>query len=69
MRNDIRFAGISLKWTEQYAQSYAKKLKEMDYAARVMKVGDTCLIAYSHKSFSQMEADACLSLLQKEGNA
>jgi hypothetical protein len=66
MRNDIRFAGISLNWTEAYAQSYAKKLKEMEYAIRVIQNEATFLIAYSHRSFSQKEAEACLGTLLKE---
>jgi hypothetical protein len=65
MRIDIRFAGISLNWTEPFVLSYAKKLKEMDYAVRVMKDGESNLIAYSHKSFSQAEAEACLKDLKK----
>ena len=64
MRNDIRVAGISLNWTEDYAQSYAKKLKEMDYSVRVLEDGGSALIAYSHKSFSQKEAEICLETLK-----
>lgn len=64
MRNDIRFAGISLNWTEDYARSYSKKLKEMDYAVRILQYDTSFLIAYSHRSFSQKEADTCLESLK-----
>jgi hypothetical protein len=66
MRNDIRFAGISLNWTEAYAQSYAKKLKEMDYSVRVLKTGNSAILAYSYKTFSQTEGETCFETLKAE---
>jgi hypothetical protein len=67
MRTDILFAGIALWWTQEYAWSYASKLKEMGFDARVAYQPENgYIIAYSHKSFSVDDMAARLDLLFKK---
>ena len=72
MRIDIRFAGMALGWTKQYAVNYGDKLKEMGYCIRIADMGESALIAYSHRTFTMSEMDECLGSLdgkikQREG--
>jgi hypothetical protein len=62
MRSDIRFAGIALEWTKEYAARYAAKLKEMGYCIRLAEA-KSHLIAYSHRSFTTSEMEECLAAL------
>jgi hypothetical protein len=66
MRADIRFAGMALRWSEEYAASYAAKLKEMGYYVRIAPAPDSSLIVYSYKPFTKAEMEESLASLEKE---
>lgn len=63
MRNDIKFAGIAMSWTKEYAQSYLRKLFEMGYNAKCL---EDSIVAYSHKPFSKSEAIESFTALKKD---
>ena len=66
MRADIRFAGMTLGWTEEYAKNYASVLKEMGYCIRITPAGPSFLIAYSYKTFNVSEMQECLEVFERE---
>lgn len=55
MRTDIRFAGLALNWTSQYATAYCDKMIEMGFYCKVLDF-DTVIVAYSPLPFSRQEA-------------
>jgi hypothetical protein len=71
MRTDILFAGIAFSWTQEYASSYAAKLREMGHCVRLASQSNRFLIAYSHRQFSLNEMQEALTSLcqqKSEGN-
>jgi hypothetical protein len=63
MRQDIRFAGLTLSWDYPYAKAYSDKLHEMGFYAKDL-LSDKWIVAYSHRQFSRAEAEEVLSNLK-----
>ena len=64
MRTDIKFAGLSLSWTVEFAQSYCDKLTEMGFYCKVIDN----LVAYSHRPFFRKEALEVLENITPKNN-
>lgn len=52
----LRFAGIALKWTYEFAKDYADKLFEMGYEAKVIDVNEEHIVAYGYQAFGKADA-------------
>lgn len=59
----IKFAGLASKWNNAYAKAYAEKLFEMGMFSKSLELSGTFIVAYSHKSFTRLEAENCLAAL------
>lgn len=66
MRIDIKFAGIAQFWNEEQAIKRNKLLQELGYLTKIIDYEQFSLIAYSHNSFTVLEAKQVLEEMQED---
>lgn len=62
----IKFSGLGLSWSHDYAKKFSQYLREIGYLTRVVQMGEESIVAYSHRDFTLLEAEEALVGMMKD---